>query len=259
MDEIYDPYDLSNYSKNSVKNTISLEEPANTSNIKKNRRKMTDDEDLPQDIDLTKNVYKEQEKIEYQNSREISSESNFPKYQCSDEEDYEEDIPLLEDLGVNIQNIKQKVISILTLKSIDKKFLDDSDMAGPFFIICFFSFTLMLQKKSCFGYLYGISVFGSILVFLLLNLMGKTRSIMLYNTISILGYCLLPVALFSMLNVFINTANFILGFLCLSVIVYCSISATRFFETLLEMQSQKILIFYPIALFYTCFVLVAIF
>ena len=156
---------------------------------KKKQRKKTD-EDLPQNIDLTKSAYDNNNNNENENNKN-ENKSNENK------ENEEEEIPLLEELGINPQNIKNKIISIITLKRIDKKFLEESDMGGPFLIILIFAFSLVLQYKTCFGYLYGISVFGSVALFLLLNLMSKNKSILLYNTISVLGYCLIPVVFLS--------------------------------------------------------------
>ena len=171
----------------------------------------------------------------------------------------DDELPLLEELGINPQTIKNKMISILILRKIDKKFLEESDMAGPFLIILIFAFSLVLQYKTCFGYLYGISVFGSFFMFLILNLMSKERGILLYNTISILGYCMIPIVILSFISVFLDMKGIIGGILCFLVIIASSISASRFFEIALDNSNQKWLIFYPVCLLYTCFVLVSIF
>lgn len=280
-DDSYDPYDLSNYVKpiqnvgtksnnkesNSddkksiassmkkpptqrvfnpyAKNTQDKEESDETQPLKKQRKKT--DEDLPQNIDLTQNAYDDKPTDNSSNDKPLNNDND------------DEDIPLLEDLGINLQNIKKKIISILTIHRIDKKFLQESDLAGPFFIFVIFAFSLILQKKTCFGSLYGISVFGSVLLFLLMNLMSKRSSILLYDTISVLGYCLIPVVILSFIAVFLVMKGLIGGILCFFVIIMASISATRFFEIALDMSEQKWLIFYPVSLFYTCFVLVSIF
>ena len=282
MDEdVYDPYDISNYSNpmNQQKKENDIDEnnseekktPSNVKNVfnpyeennneeklndndemtklkpkkQKYKRKKTD-EGLSENIDLSKNAYEEND----------SKENN--KEQNNNEED-EEELPLLEELGINPQNIKNKIIGVITLKRIDKKFLEDSDMAGPLLIFLLFAFSLVLQYKINFGYIYGISLFGSILLFLLLNLMSKNNGILLYNTISVLGYCLIPIVLLSFIAVFLDMKNFLGGILSLVAIVLSSLNASRFFEIGLEMYSQRWLIFYPVALFYTCFVLVTIY
>ena len=91
--------------------------------------------------------------------------------------------------------------------------------------------------------------------------MSKNKSILLYNTISVLGYCLIPVVFLSFFSVFLKMKmkGFLGIILSFGSIISSSISATRFFEIALDMSQQKWLIFYPICLFYTCFVLVSIF
>ena len=275
MTDYYDPYDIHNYAGpqnlnnndnddnnlgikkknvfNPYENNNKDDENSPLKEKKKKQRKKTD-EDLPQNIDLTKSAYDNNNNNENENNKN-ENKSNENK------ENEEEEIPLLEELGINPQNIKNKIISIITLKRIDRKFLEESDMGGPFLIILIFAFSLVLQYKTCFGYLYGISVFGSVALFLLLNLMSKNKSILLYNTISVLGYCLIPVVFLSFCSVFLTMKmkGFLGIILAFGSIISSSISATRFFEIALDMSQQKWLIFYPICLFYTCFVLVSIF
>ena len=273
MTDYYDPYDIHNYAGpqnlnnndnddnnlgikkknvfNPYENNNKDDENSPLKEKKKKQRKKTD-EDLPQNIDLTKSAYDNNNNNENNKNENKSNENK---------ENEEEEIPLLEELGINPQNIKNKIISIITLKRIDKKFLEESDMGGPFLIILIFAFSLVLQYKTCFGYLYGISVFGSVALFLLLNLMSKNKSILLYNTISVLGYCLIPVVFLSFCSVFLTMKmkGFLGIILAFGSIISSSISATRFFEIALDMSQQKWLIFYPICLFYTSFVLVSIF
>ena len=283
-EDMYDPYDVSNYSNPMNQNTSDNQADENTteekdtiSNVKnvftpyednneedksnendekaklkpkkrKPKRKKTD-EGISENIDLSKNAYEEND----------SKENNEGEPKNNNEDEDEEELPLLEELGINPQNIKNKIIGVITLKRIDKKFLEDSDMAGPLLIFLLFAFSLVLQYKINFGYIYGISLFGSILLFLLLNLMSKNNGIILYNTISVLGYCLIPIVLLSFIAVFLDMKNIFGGLLSLIAIVLSSLNASRFFEIGLEMYSQRWLIFYPVALFYTCFVLVTIY
>lgn len=246
--QIFNPYENNNENNSDDDETSPLQ-----NNRRKKQRKKTD-EDLPQNIDLTKSAYD----IDDTNDNNNKSENKQNENKDNNYDDKEE-LPLLEELGINPQNIKKKIISIITLKRIDKKFLEESDMAGPFLIIIIFAFSLVLQYKTCFGYLYGISVFGSFFIFLLLNLMSKERGILLYNTISVLGYCMIPIVILSFISVFLDMKGIVGGILCFLVIIASSISASRFFEIALNNSNQKWLIFYPVCLFYTCFVLVSIF
>ena len=248
--KVFNPYNSNqNENENEEENLQNMtDEKSELKPKKKSKRKKTD-ENLSENIDLTKSAYDENSKGE-NNSEE--------KDNNKDEED-EIEPPLLEELGINPQNIKNKIIGVITLKRIDKKFLEDSDMAGPLLIFLLFAFSSVLQYKINFGYIYGISVFGSILVFLLLNLMSKNNGILLYNTISVLGYCLIPIVLLSFIAVFMDMKNILGGIIAFLAIVLSSLNASRFFEIGLDMYSQRWIIFYPVALFYTCFVLVTIY
>ena len=160
-EEVYDPYDMSLYANpksqqdsqtnNDDENNISEKEkkvfnPYGTNEgeednqnqndekselkpKKKSKRKKTD-ENLSENIDLTKSAYEE-------NSQK---DNNNEEKENKNEED-EIEPPLLEELGINPQNIKNKIIGVITLKRIDKKFLEDSDMAGPLLIFLLFAFT----------------------------------------------------------------------------------------------------------------------
>ena len=274
-DEIYDPYDISKYQNPVNQNTAddpdttdsqgqkpfkkeknvfnpysdSIEEKENKDDEKTKLKPKgkSQNEEFSENIDLSKNAYDENDLKDNENNN-------------NDNEEDEEELPLLEELGINPQNIKNKIMGVITLKRIDKQFLKDSDMAGPLLIIMLFAFSLVLQYKINFGYIYGISLFGSVLIFLLLNLMSKgNNSILLYNTMSVLGYCLIPIVLLSFFAIFLNMKNIFGELLSLVAIVLSSLNASRFFEIGLDMSSQRWLIFYPVALFYTCFVLVTIY
>jgi hypothetical protein len=58
--------------------------------------------------------------------------------------------------------------------------------------------------KIHFGYIYGFGVMGTIVLYSIMNLLSQSKTIELYNTMSILGYCLLPVVILAFLAVFIN-------------------------------------------------------
>ena len=273
--DVYDPYDMSLYSNKNTKKSSDQEtnifndsnndknddmnqndneslgpkkEAEEETKLKQKKKRKKTDEGLSENIDLSQNAYEETNLNETENNNNVNNEED------------ENELPLLEELGINPQNIKNKIIGVITLKKIEKKFFEDSDMAGPLLIFFLFAFSLVLQFKINFGYIYGISLFGSILLFLLLNLMSNNQNgIILYNTISVLGYCLIPIVLLSFIAVFMDMKNIIGGIISTIAIVLSSLNASRFFEIGLDMHSQRWLIFYPVALFYICFVLVTIY
>ena len=81
----------------------------------------------------------------------------------------------------------------------------------------------------------------------------------LYKTASILGYSLVPFTVLALISIFIELNNIAGGVLSFSMIIWSTVTATRYFEYGLDMEDKKYLIAYPISLFYFVFMLLTIF
>ena len=137
----YDPYDTTYY-QTPVKRAPAPESKVNEKVVNlsakifnpyepaKHEEEVKRPEEFPDSIDLTKNAY-DPVNIEHKNETET-----------------ETDPPLLEELCISPQNIKHKLISVLTFHKIDKQILEDSDMSGPFLVIILFCLSLVLVKYS---------------------------------------------------------------------------------------------------------------
>lgn len=75
----------------------------------------------------------------------------------------------MEDLGIDLQLIKERVVGVMKCKKCDERFLVESDLSGPMIIVFAFGFFLMLAGKIHFGYIYGFGICGIISLYLLLN------------------------------------------------------------------------------------------
>lgn len=98
-------------------------------------------------------------------------------------------------------------------------------------------------------------------MYALLNLMSSSEvPISVANTVSVLGYCLLPMVLLSGLSVIINLNNGLVGtvFSVLTV-SWCAWSASKLFVTALSLHNQQALVLYPCALLYGVFALLTVF
>jgi len=94
----------------------------------------------------------------------------------------------------------------------------------------------------------------------MINLLTKKGVyVELYSTISILGYSLLPFCTLVVGSFFFSLQNPVGIVFCIMVILWSTITATRFFENSLDMSDQRYLIAYPIFLFYCVFLLLVIF
>lgn len=177
-------------------------------------------------------------------------------------ENFDNEPPLLEELGINFDQIMQKTLAVINpLRTTDANILGESDLMGPLVFCMAFGCFLLLSGKIHFGYIYGIAVVGCLSIYLLLNLMSPPNTdITLICTISVLGYCLLPMVILSGISVVVALSSGLFGYLlALSAISWCSWSASKLFVTALALHNQQPLIAYPCALFYGVFALLTVF
>lgn len=173
-------------------------------------------------------------------------------------DNYEDEPPLLEELGINFDHILQKTVAVLNpFKEPNPTILQETDLTGPLvFCLCFGGF-LLLSGKVHFGYIYGIGVLGCLSMYSLLNLMSES-GVSVGCTISVLGYCLLPMVALSGLSVLSLKGTFGIA-LTLIAVSWCSFSASKLFTSALAMDHQQPLVAYPCALLYGVFALLTIF
>lgn len=182
-------------------------------------------------------------------------------YEAHDEEDYDNEPPLLEELGVNFTNIKDRVFAVLNPRqTMDSNLLDEHDLTGPL-IFCLALGSLMLMSgKTAFGYIYGFSISCCLLLYGILNLMIDNEAIDFWLVCSVLGYCLIPVILLASIAILINLKSVLGLVLGLACVCWCSYSATKLFDVKLQLNEnqQFFLILYPVSLIYSCFTLLTV-
>jgi hypothetical protein len=175
------------------------------------------------------------------------------------ESTYEDEPPLLEELGINPYQIIEKTLSVLNpFRHTDASILQDTDLAGPVVFCVLFGFILLLSGKVHFGYIYGIGVIGCVGMFFLLNMMS-VAGVSLGVTVSVLGYCLLPMVGLAGATLLLSLQDIVGILLTVMAVVWCSLSASKLFVTALGMQKQQPLVAYPCALVYGVFALLAVF
>ncbi|AOA62814.1 ER-derived COPII transport vesicles biogenesis [Komagataella phaffii CBS 7435] len=169
--------------------------------------------------------------------------------------------PLLEELGINFKHIKEKTAAVLNPRrgNISADIMTDSDLAGPILFCLAFATFLLLSGKTHFGYIYGVALFGTICQHILFKLMSQDASIDLIRTASVIGYCLLPLVLLSAVAVFVPLDNLPGYVAAILAILWCTTSASGFIVSVLRLQNVRMLIAYPLAMFYSVFALMAIF
>ncbi|KAJ2615593.1 hypothetical protein H4S08_001162 [Coemansia sp. RSA 1365] len=168
--------------------------------------------------------------------------------------------PLMEELGINFQHIKSKTLAVLNpFKPLDTSIYDDTDMAGPLLFILVLGTFLLLSGKSQFGYIYGVALFGTVGIWTILNLMSQ-GGIAVMHTASILGYCLLPIVVLGSVGLATDLkTGQIAAIASIVPIAWSTYSSATMFVTVLSMSEQRLLVAYPIGLFYTSFALLTVF
>ncbi|XP_077329193.1 protein YIPF5 [Lithobates pipiens] len=172
---------------------------------------------------------------------------------------FDDEPPLLEELGINFDHIWQKTLTVLhPLKVADGSIMNETDLAGPMVFCLAFGATLLLAGKIQFGYVYGISAIGCLGMFCLLNLMSMT-GVSFGCVSSVLGYCLLPMIILSGFAVVLSLQGIVGVLLTALIIGWCSFSASKIFISALAMDGQQFLVAYPCALLYGVFALISVF
>ena len=111
--------------------------------------------------------------------------------------DFENEPPLLEELGIDFDKIVSKTISVLNpAQRVTRHMMystsihtgqeeADSDMAGPILVALALGAAMLLRGKVHFGYIYGIGLFGCCSLWLVMTLMSH-KGVDIYQTSSIL-------------------------------------------------------------------------
>ena len=129
----------------------------------------------------------------------------------------DEEPPLLEELGINFDHIKQKVLSTLNpTKAIDSAIVQDSDLAGPLLFCVALGVLLVLRGRLHFDYIYHFFVFGSLFIYIVLKLLAhhdasgthpeatSSAGVDVLRVFSVLGYSLLPIVLLAAASLLLN-------------------------------------------------------
>eukprot|EP00928_Gymnodinium_smaydae_P016436 TRINITY_DN1616_c1_g1_i1.p1 TRINITY_DN1616_c1_g1~~TRINITY_DN1616_c1_g1_i1.p1 ORF type:complete len:294 (-),score=53.83 TRINITY_DN1616_c1_g1_i1:201-980(-) len=173
--------------------------------------------------------------------------------------DVDNEPPLLEELGINIEHIIMRIQGVAFFKKLDEDVLRDADLSGPLAIVLALALCLLLTGKLAFGYVYGFGATGCVGVCMLINMMSQKSGIDLYRTMSILGYGLIPIVFLALIGVFVSLKSGFGTVVSAICILWATATSSRFFATAISMHQQRWLVAYPVGLVYTCFTLLTVF
>ncbi|PLB50534.1 Yip1-domain-containing protein [Aspergillus steynii IBT 23096] len=208
-------------------------------------------------------------------------------------EGYDGEPPLLEELGVNFEHIRTKTLTVLNpFARIDQHLMDDSDLYGALLYIVLYGTFLLLSGKVFYGYIYGVAVFGTVALHLILSLMSPaldtvhtpnaahptnydphhkptlsdasaaghfSATLTFPRSASVLGYCFLPLVLTSLVGILIPMDTMFGYLLTTAAVGWCTFSSSGMFCAVARMRGMRGLVAYPLALFYVVFGIMGIF
>ncbi|CAO2822032.1 unnamed protein product [Amaranthus hypochondriacus] len=170
--------------------------------------------------------------------------------------------PLLEELEINPYLIWRKTRSLLNPIRVDPSLHSDPDLSGPFLYYIAFGLFQLLAGKVQFGVILGWIAISSIFLYSILNfLAGRNGNLDLYRCFSVVGYCLMPIVIYSAASLFLPPTGTTAGFIVAAVFV---IWATRVSSRLLAVDElgaseHRGLIAYPCFLIYCLFSMLVMF
>ena len=161
--------------------------------------------------------------------------------------------------------------------------MDDSDLAGPILFFLLFGTFLLFSGKVHFGYIYGLALVGSLSLHTIFSLMSPpidpadvphpiqdhmhqsgrgqnlSSTLTFPRSASVLGYCLLPLVLTSLVGVLLPMDTLVGYVISSAAIVWCTFSSSGMFCAVGRMSGMRGLVAYPVGLFYVGFGIMGIF
>lgn len=172
---------------------------------------------------------------------------------------FEDEPPLMEELGIDLQQIYQTTMTVLNpSKPAATTLMDDPDLSGPLMFCLAFGSLLLLSGKIHFGYIYGVALVGAVAMYFLLNLMS-VNGVSVSVTVSVLGYCMLPMCVLAGISALLSlngTFGVVLSGLTVS---WAAFASSKLFVSVLAMYDQQPLVAYPCAIMYGIFAVLTVF
>ncbi|KAG6487327.1 protein YIPF5 homolog isoform X2 [Zingiber officinale] len=118
---------------------------------------------------------------------------------------FEDEPPLLEELGINTRQIWRKTVSILNPIRLKPDLHEDADLAGPFIFLMAFGLFQLLAGKFHFGIILGWVTVAAAFLYVVFNMLeGRNGNLDLYRCLSLVGYGMLPMVILSATSLFVT-------------------------------------------------------
>ncbi|XP_057462420.1 uncharacterized protein LOC130752623 [Actinidia eriantha] len=174
---------------------------------------------------------------------------------------FEDEPPLLEELGINTRQIWSKTVSIINPFRVNPDLHEDADLSGPFLFLLSFGLFQLLAGKLHFGIILGWVTMAALFLYVVFNMLaGRNGNLDLYRCVSLIGYCMLPMVILSAIALFLPQGG--VGILVIAgvFVIWSTRVCTRLLVELASCGDEhRGLIAYACFLIYTLFSLLVIF
>lgn len=176
---------------------------------------------------------------------------------------FEDEPPLLEELGIDIGGILKKTRAIL-LHRISHKSLEDLDMGGALIYVFVLGGLHLLMGKLHFGVILGWSVVHAMVLYFITNQLAGSdndtvKGLELYNCCCLVGYCMIPMVVYNVVAL-LCPRSLVLIALAIVCSVWGGLTSARILgrknPVLEELQP---LVVYPCTLLYGAFALLSVY
>ncbi|XP_058087623.1 uncharacterized protein LOC131234706 [Magnolia sinica] len=174
---------------------------------------------------------------------------------------FDEEPPLLEELGINTRQIWRKTVSILNPFRVNPNLHEDADLSGPFIFLMAFGLFQLLAHKLHFGIILGWVTVAALFLYVVFNMLaGRNGNLDLYRCFSLVGYCMLPMVIFSAVSLFVPEQGVVIFGLGAFFVLWSTRVCTRLLVELASCGDEhRGLIAYACWLIYMLFSLLVIF
>ncbi|KAJ8899620.1 hypothetical protein K2173_018594 [Erythroxylum novogranatense] len=174
---------------------------------------------------------------------------------------FDDEEPLLDELGIHPDQIWRKTKSILNPFRVNSSVHKDSDLSGPIFFYLSLCLFQLLAGKIQFGVILGWIVVSSIFLYVVFNMLaGRNGNLDLHTCTSVVGYCLLPVVVFSAVSLFVPQGSAVRFVIAGVFVIWATRACTNLMVSVADGgEEHRGLIAYACFLIYTLFSLLVIF
>lgn len=185
----------------------------------------------------------------------------FPSSSYNSFSSFDEEPPLLEELGINTRQIWRKSISILNPFRISPDLHSDADLSGPFLSLMAFGLFQLLAGKFHFGIILGWVTVCALFIYVVFNMLaGRNGNLDLYRCLSLIGYCMIPMVMFSAVALFLPSGGLVIFGIGAVFVLWSTRVCTRLLVELASCGDEhRGLIAYACWLVYMLFSLLVVF